>query len=91
MWHLVHYQRFYNSLVAQLVPTAEEANQSLVLRVGLSSRRSRATLPLSPAPKQLLNLRWQHPYHFYLLLGSFAHCLDNANACLYAWDWSSQS
>ena len=33
VWHLVHYQRFYNSLVAQLVPSAEEANQSLVARV----------------------------------------------------------
>ena len=33
VWHLVHYQRFYNSLVAQLVPTAEQASQSLVARV----------------------------------------------------------
>ena len=26
VWHLVHYQRFYNSIVAQLVPWEGEAN-----------------------------------------------------------------
>ena len=50
VWHLVHYQRFYNSLVAQLVPTAEQASQSLVARVRAVIIRLLAPVVSIPPP-----------------------------------------